>query len=60
MPKFSKRSLENLRTCHQDIQAVLNEAIKYVDFSVTCGHRGQYEQDKAFVEGKSKIRWPNG
>ncbi len=30
MPKFGKRSTKKLETVHQDLQDVLNEAIKYV------------------------------
>jgi len=60
MPTFGKTSAEKLATCHPNLQRVLNEAIKYVDFSVTCGHRGEIEQNKAFAEGKSKLKWPHG
>lgn len=60
MPTFGKQSQVNLATCHPDLQRLMNEAIKHVDFSITCGHRGQAEQDKAFAEGKSKLKWPNG
>lgn len=60
MPSFGATSKANLATCHPDLQRVLNEAIKYVDFSVTCGFRNQADQDKAFAEGKSKLKWPNG
>lgn len=60
MPKFGKQSQANLATCHPDLQSLANEVIKYVDHSVTCGHRGQAEQDKAFAEGKSKLKFPNG
>jgi len=60
MPAFSKTSLDRLATCHPKLQAVLNEVIKYEDFVVLEGHRGQEAQDKAFREGKSKLRWPEG
>lgn len=60
MPTFGKQSAERLATCHPDLQRLMNEAIKYVDFSITCGHRGQAEQDKAFEDGASKLKWPNG
>lgn len=60
MPVFSKVSLERLATCHTKIQAVMNEVIKYEDFIVIEGHRGQEAQDKAFREGKSKLKWPQG
>jgi hypothetical protein len=60
MPRFGKRSKERLSTCEKDLQLLFNEVIKYVDCSVLCGHRGQEEQDKAFDEGRSKVRYPKG
>lgn len=60
MPSFGPESEKQLATCHPDIQRVLRESIKHVNFSVTCGHRGQEAQDKAFAEGKSKLKWPQG
>ena len=61
MPSFSKRSLDHLETCDARIQKVLNAAIKNgPDFVVICGHRNEADQNKAFDEGKSKVRWPNG
>lgn len=60
MPTFGAESEKHLSTCHPDIQRVLREAIKHKDFSVTCGFRNQTDQHKAFVEGKSKLDWPNG
>jgi peptidoglycan L-alanyl-D-glutamate endopeptidase CwlK len=38
---------------------VLEEAIKHTDFTVLCGHRGREEQDRAFAEGRSKLRYPS-
>jgi len=58
MYSFGKRSKANLETCHDDIQDILAEAIKVVDFTVLCGHRGRAEQDKAFHEGRSKLKYP--
>lgn len=58
MPQFSKASLDKLNTCHPDIQRVLKEAIKYVDFTVTCGHRTKEEQDECIKEGTSETPWP--
>lgn len=58
MPVFSKRSLDNLKSCHPDLQKVAHAAIKDFDFSVICGHRGKAEQDKAVATGKSKAKWP--
>jgi len=58
MPRFSKRSLENLSTCHPLLQLVAKEAIKYVDFSIIWGHRPEDKQDMFFREGFSDLKWP--
>jgi peptidoglycan LD-endopeptidase CwlK len=59
VPTFSKGSKERLLTCHADLQTIANEVIKVVDFTVTCGHRGQAEQLLAFESGRSALNWPN-
>lgn len=59
MPKLSKTSLDRLSTCHEDLIIFCNELIKYYDFTVVCGHRGQEEQDKAYADGYSKVKFPN-
>jgi len=56
---FSKRSREQLNTCHPKLVQVLEAAIKKIDFSVIEGHRGEAEQNRAFAEGKSRLRWPD-
>ena len=58
MPKFSRASAQRLATCHPDIRQVCEQLIKTYDFSVTCGHRGKAEQDKAVAQGKSRAKWP--
>jgi len=58
MPTFSKRSTDNLATCHRDLQKVAHEAIRHFDFTVIQGHRGKAEQNKAYREKKSKLQWP--
>lgn len=60
MPKFSKRSLDNLATCHIDLQVLFNEVIKTFDCIVTEGYRNKEAQEKAFNEGKSKVHYPYG
>lgn len=59
MPSFGQRSKDNLAQCDQQLQDVLNEAIKYFDFSVICGHRDREAQDRAYNEGNSTLKWPN-
>jgi peptidoglycan L-alanyl-D-glutamate endopeptidase CwlK len=57
MPRFSKRSLDNLAECHPDLRRVAAEAIQHFDFVVICGFRGEAEQLKAYHDGTSKARW---
>ncbi|WKT59121.1 hypothetical protein Q2E61_09290 [Microbulbifer thermotolerans] len=56
---FGEVSQSKLATCHEDLQRLLNEAIKVVDFSVICGHRGEAEQTAAVRAGASKVQYPN-
>jgi peptidoglycan L-alanyl-D-glutamate endopeptidase CwlK len=58
MPSFGKRSKLILKDVHPDIVSVLEDVIKYIDFSVISGHRGQVEQTGIFLAGKSKTPWP--
>lgn len=58
MPHFGGTSLAHLRTADPRLQSLAHEVIKYFDHTILCAHRGQQLQDKAFDEGKSKVRWP--
>ena len=60
MPKFGRKSKENLNTCDSNLQKVFNEVIKHVDCSVLEGHREKDRQNKLFEEGKTKVKYPNG
>ena len=60
MPKFSQESFSRLSTCHIDLQVVFFEIVHTVDCAILEGHRGQLEQDKAYADGKSKLKWPLG
>lgn len=57
MPQFGETSQARLKTCHNDLQLIMNEAIKYsnVDFGIAEGHRSIELQQKYFKEGKSKV-----
>lgn len=59
MPSFSKSSLSKLNTCEYAIQEWLKNVIMKYDIIVICGYRTAQEQDKAFNEGFSKVKWPN-
>lgn len=53
MPKFGKQSLKRLEGVHPDLVRVLTEAIKYMDFSVTYGHRTTEEQQTLYAQGRT-------
>lgn len=46
--------MSNLMTCHRDLQTVLHEAIKIVDFSVVYGHRTPELQAELFAKGRDE------
>ena len=56
--KFGARSKKNLGEAHQDLQRLFNEVIKVVDCAVIEGHRPKSEQDRAYLSGKSKLKFP--
>lgn len=55
--KFSKRSYDQLKTCHEDLQKIMATALRYsdVDFIITEGHRSLKRQKKLYDDGFSKI-----
>lgn len=59
MAQFGKRSKERLATMHPDMQRVLVEVVKHFDCTILEGHRDEARQEKLFLEGKSKVRWPD-
>lgn len=54
MPKFGSNSLKHLNEAHPDLQRVMNEAIKHIDFSIIEGYRGRAEQEAARKSGASR------
>lgn len=58
MPAFGKSSLKRFNTLHPDLQLVMTESIKLIDFSIVAGHRGEAEQNLAFEKGNSKAKFP--
>lgn len=59
MYKYSNTSIANLYTCHPDLIILFETVIKYVDVTIICGHRGQEEQNKAFENNKSTLKYPD-
>ncbi len=60
MPFFSHLSKKRLAECHPDLQLIFNRIIKLYDIFILCGHRGEIAQNKAFDDGVSKLRYPDG
>lgn len=58
MPKFSNKSLEQLRTAHTTLQNLFQEVILRIDCSILKGHRGEEEQNAAVERGASKTKYP--
>lgn len=58
--KYSQTSLERLHTCHSDLITICKKAIERspVDITVVCGHRGKDDQDQAYSNGYSDLKWP--
>jgi peptidoglycan L-alanyl-D-glutamate endopeptidase CwlK len=54
---FSQKSLARLSTCHDDLQLIMQEAIRLsnVDFGIMEGHRSIADQSKYFEKGLTKI-----
>jgi len=60
---WGQRSLMRLGQCHPLLSLLMHRVIKRddlpFDLTILCGHRGQIEQEIAFKNGASKLRWPN-
>lgn len=52
MPSFGQKSKDKLKTCHPDLQRVMEEAIKEYDFTVIYGQRSVEEQFELYKKGR--------
>ena len=52
MPSYSDRSTIRLESCHEDLQLVFNEVIKFYDVTILYGHRSAREQFELFKKGR--------
>ena len=48
-------------SCHNDIITICSLALQVspVDITIVCGHRNMADQNKAYNEKKSRVKWPN-
>lgn len=58
MPSFSKSSNDKLNTCHPLLQTLMREVVKNYDCTILCGRRGEAEQNEAFENGYSQLKFP--
>lgn len=54
---LSKTSRQKLNTCHSDLIKLIEAVAETEKCAVICGFRGRYEQEKAYMAGKSKAKW---
>lgn len=55
--RFSQRSMANLLTCDERLQALFEYVVSDFDCSVICGKRDQEAQERAFHEGRSLAQY---
>jgi peptidoglycan L-alanyl-D-glutamate endopeptidase CwlK len=60
MPNFGKKSQERLNTCDPRLVELFEEVVEHFDCSVIQGYRDEAEQNKAFEDGFSKLKYPKG
>lgn len=53
MPRYSKRSKDNLSSAHPDLQRVFSEVIKYFDCTIIEGHRSVDRQQELYAKGRT-------
>ena len=58
MPRFSRSSKAKLAQCDERLQLIANIVVKDFDCTVVTGRRGRAEQNKAYKNGKSKLKYP--
>ena len=58
MMKLTPLSRKRLNSCHSLLQTLVAEVNKVMFVNVSVGYREKAEQDKAFSEGKSKLKYP--
>lgn len=57
---LSERSIKNLSECVPGLKDVFERVAESYPLEVIEGHRGEEEQNKLFVEGKTKVQFPDG
>jgi len=58
MPYLGRKSWSRLRTTDPRLQAIAQDAIDVMDFTVLEGERDRLRQDELFELGLTQVRWP--
>ena len=56
---YSPKSLQRLKSCHDDLVLIFKNVAEEVDTTIICGHRSKTAQTEAFDLGHSKVEFPN-
>ena len=59
MPSFGERSKKALDSAHPKLRQLFEEVVKSQDCAILCGFRNEEDQEKAFLQGFSKVHYPN-
>jgi peptidoglycan L-alanyl-D-glutamate endopeptidase CwlK len=56
---FGISSYRRLNTIHPALKVLCIAILERMDITVVCGYRGEEEQNEAYNEGKSGLKFPN-
>lgn len=56
---MNSASLDRLRQCDPRLQELIRRVDEIYPIHVICGHRNKEDQDKAFLDKKSKLKFPD-
>lgn len=59
MYRYGRNSMNAIKTLHPSFVPPLMDVIKIVDISISCGARGEIEQDEKFSSGVSTVKFPD-
>lgn len=59
MPEFGGQSKKALESAHPKLRKLFEEVVKTYDCAVICGFRNEEDQEKAYVQGFSKVKFPD-
>lgn len=58
MKEFDAKSKERLGNANKDLVILAEAVLQKIDVIITCSHRNKQDQDEAYKNGKSKLKYP--